>query len=97
MRDDTDIGGGRFPSTRRSAVLGTRSADPSERARSLDSLSAAYWKPVHTYVRARWRKSVEDAKDRRIEFLEGKLRRKDEVVPELMEEHIQLKTELGEP
>jgi RNA polymerase sigma-70 factor (ECF subfamily) len=26
-------------------------------------LSAAYWKPVHAYVRARWGKSDEDAKD----------------------------------
>ena len=42
-------------------------------------------------------KSVENAKDRKIEFLEGKLQRKNEVLSELMEEHVQLKKELGEP
>jgi transposase len=35
-------------------------------------------------------------KDRRIAFLEDKLRRKHEVLSELMEEHITLKKELGE-
>jgi transposase-like protein len=34
---------------------------------------------------------------RRIEALERKLRRKDEVLSELMEEHITLKKRLGEP
>ena len=37
-----------------------------------------------------------DTKDRRITFLEQKLQRKNEVLSELMEEHIQLKKELGE-
>ena len=37
-----------------------------------------------------------DAKDRRIAFLEEKLQRKNEVLSELMEEHIKLKKELGE-
>lgn len=32
----------------------------------------------------------------RIEFLEAKLRKKDEVLAELMEEHVQLKKNLGE-
>jgi transposase len=42
-------------------------------------------------------KSVEDAKDKKIEQLEAKLQRKNEVLGELMEEHVQLKKELGEP
>jgi transposase len=42
-------------------------------------------------------RSVEDAKDRMIEQLEAKLHRKNEVLGELMEEHVQLKKELGEP
>ena len=42
-------------------------------------------------------KSVEDAKERKIEQLEAKLQRKNEVLGELMEEHVQLKKELGEP
>ncbi len=40
---------------------------------------------------------AEDAKQRRIEQLEAKLQRKNEVLSELMEEHTQLKKELGEP
>ena len=42
-------------------------------------------------------KAVEDAKQRRIEQLEAKLLRKNEVLSELMEEHTKLKKELGEP
>ena len=42
-------------------------------------------------------KAVEDAKQRRIEQLEAKLQRKNEVLSELMEEHTKLKKELGEP
>jgi transposase len=41
-------------------------------------------------------KSVEDAKDRKIEQLEAKLVRKNEVVAEIMEAHTQLKKSLGE-
>ena len=37
-----------------------------------------------------------DAKDRKIEALEAKLRQKNEVVSELLEEHVQLKKELGD-
>jgi transposase-like protein len=38
----------------------------------------------------------EDSQTKRIGELEAKLRRKNEVLSELMEEHIQLKKELGE-
>ena len=41
-------------------------------------------------------KAVEDAKDHKIEQLEAKLHRKNEVLSELMEEHTLLKKELGE-
>jgi transposase len=41
-------------------------------------------------------KAVEDAKDQKIEKLQAKLQRKDAVLAELMEEHVQLKKELGE-
>ena len=65
MTDDTKIGGpgGRFPTTRRSAILGVQEGDAAERRRSFDTLVAAYWKPVYKYVRIKWRKSNEDAKD----------------------------------
>jgi transposase len=42
-------------------------------------------------------KAVEDAQQRKIEQLEAKVQRKNEVLAELMEEYTQLKKELGEP
>jgi transposase len=41
-------------------------------------------------------KAVEDAQQQKIEQLEAKLTRKNEVLAELMEEHTQLKKNLGE-
>lgn len=65
MTEDTRIGGtsGRFPATRWSAVLAARSRDPAERSRALDTIVAAYWKPIYKYIRIRWNKPNEDAKD----------------------------------
>ena len=37
------------------------------------------------------------AKDRKIEALQAKIQQKNEVVAELLQEHVQLKKELGEP
>jgi transposase-like protein len=42
-------------------------------------------------------KAEEDAKQRKIDALEAKVLRKNEVLAELLEEHTQLKKELGEP
>jgi transposase-like protein len=39
----------------------------------------------------------QDAQARKVEQLEAKLQKKNEVVAELLEEHVQLKKELGEP
>lgn len=63
--DDTGIGGsqGRFPTTRHSAVLAVRSEDAAERIRAFDSIVSFYWKPVYKYIRIKWHKSNEDAKD----------------------------------
>jgi RNA polymerase sigma factor (sigma-70 family) len=65
MVDDTVIGGqsDKFPLTRWSAIVAARSDDAAERSRSLEILIAAYWKPVYKYIRMRWRRSNEDAKD----------------------------------
>ncbi len=65
MPDDTLIGGpqDQFPRTRWSAILATRSANAAERQRSFEILIAAYWKPVYKYLRLKWSKSNEDAKD----------------------------------
>lgn len=61
-------GGFRFPTTRASALLGARSPDPAERARSADRIALAYWKPAYKYARVRWRLSPEDAEDAVQEF-----------------------------
>ena len=42
-------------------------------------------------------KAQEQSKELKISRLEEKLQRKNEVLAELMEEHVQLKKELGEP
>ena len=42
-------------------------------------------------------RAAEDAKDRKIQQLEAKIDRKNEVMAELMEAHTLLKKELGEP
>ena len=70
MADDTSMGGGsaRFPETRWSAIEAARSDDPAERQRALETLIAAYWKPVYKYVRVHWNRSNEDAKDLTQEF-----------------------------
>jgi len=39
----------------------------------------------------------DNAKDKKIEALEAKIQLKNEVVAELLQEHVQLKKELGEP
>ncbi|NUM74573.1 sigma-70 family RNA polymerase sigma factor [candidate division KSB1 bacterium] len=65
MPDDTFIGGSQdqFPLTRWSAIIAMRSPDAAERQRSREAIVTAYWKPVYKYLRLKWRKSNEDAKD----------------------------------
>jgi RNA polymerase sigma factor (sigma-70 family) len=52
-----------FPTTRSSLVAGVRSAEPAERARSLEAVVRAYWRAVYKHLRARWRMSRQDAED----------------------------------
>jgi len=54
---------GRFPLTRYSVVAAVRSGDAVERERALDTLIAAYWRPVYTHLRLRWGIEHEDARD----------------------------------
>jgi RNA polymerase sigma factor (sigma-70 family) len=70
MGRDTEVGGpsGSFPLTRGSVLLGVRSEDAGLRARALDALVAAYWKPIYKYLRVRWRTDHERAKDSTQEF-----------------------------
>jgi len=57
------MGDGKFPTTRYSAIHDLRNADAAVRARSLEILASAYWKPAYKYLRVRWTKSPEDARD----------------------------------
>ncbi|MGC2321451.1 MAG: hypothetical protein WA463_02365 [Terriglobales bacterium] len=68
-------GGGHFPATRWSAIEAARSPDPAERARALETLLAAYWKPVFKYIRLRWNRGFEDAQDLTQGFFAGLLER----------------------
>lgn len=55
--------GGGFPATRLSVVRGASSADAGVRQRALETLAAAYWKPVYKHIRLRSHRSAEDAED----------------------------------
>ncbi len=64
MIDDRSIqGGDRFPPTRWSVIDAARSSDEAERVRAMDTLCAAYWKPVYKYIRLRWNRPTDDAQD----------------------------------
>jgi RNA polymerase sigma factor (sigma-70 family) len=57
------MAGDQFPITRWSVIDAVKNADPAEQARALETLFAAYWKPVYKYVRLRWNRLAEDAQD----------------------------------
>jgi len=57
------MAGDQFPVTRWSVIDAVKSVDAAERARAMDTLFAAYWKPVYKYVRLRWNRPAEDAQD----------------------------------
>jgi DNA-directed RNA polymerase specialized sigma24 family protein len=63
--DDTVIGGAgdRFPATQWSAIAVLGSATGEERTRAFSIVIETYWKPVYKYVRLKWAKTNEDAKD----------------------------------
>ena len=62
---DTAIGGAAkaFPPTRRTMVDCLRSSEPAERERAADLLVEQYWKPLYKYLRLKWRRTNEEAKD----------------------------------
>jgi RNA polymerase sigma factor (sigma-70 family) len=59
---------GRFPTTRHSAILATRSTDTHERARAYETLLESYWKPSYKYIRWKWQATNEDSEDLTQEF-----------------------------
>jgi RNA polymerase sigma factor (sigma-70 family) len=56
-------GGDRFPQTRRSIIAAAQSIDAEERERAMESLCAAYWRPVYKYIRLRWNRPGDEAQD----------------------------------
>jgi RNA polymerase sigma factor (sigma-70 family) len=68
--------GGNFPATRWSAIEGARSYDPEERRRAFDRIVSVYWKPLYKYIRARHRRTAEDAQDLTQEFFGSLLDRR---------------------
>lgn len=52
-----------FPTTRGSALVAARSSDAAERRRGWDAIVAAYWRPCYAYLRLRWGRPEEDARD----------------------------------
>jgi len=69
------MSGGFFPPTRVSIVEAARSADVRERRRALETLVAAYWRPVYRHVRRKWGKSHEEAADLTQDFFADLLAR----------------------
>jgi RNA polymerase sigma factor (sigma-70 family) len=73
---DTAIGGAqdRFPETQLS-LLQAASAGGPVTAEALERIAALYWKPVYKFVRVKFRKSNEDAKDLTQSFFASALER----------------------
>ena len=59
---------GRFPTTRLSAIVATRSKDKELRARAYETLLENYWKPSYKYIRWKWQATNEDSEDLTQEF-----------------------------
>jgi DNA-directed RNA polymerase specialized sigma24 family protein len=57
------MGDHRFPVTRLSAIVAASSSNQEERSRAFEVLVSAYWMPVYKYVRIKWNKPSEDARD----------------------------------
>lgn len=62
-RSAQSMGNDRFPVTRVSAIVAASSTNQEERTRAFEVLISAYWMPVYKYVRIKWNKPGEDARD----------------------------------
>jgi RNA polymerase sigma factor (sigma-70 family) len=58
----------RFPPTRYSAIRALGSGERDVRRRALHALVDVYWKPVYKYIRLKWQRSGDDARDLTQEF-----------------------------
>lgn len=59
----------RFPATRLSVLLRIGDPDETTRTEAVSLLVAAYWRPIYTYLRLRWRLEPADAEDLTQSFL----------------------------
>jgi RNA polymerase sigma factor (sigma-70 family) len=57
------VGPDRFPATPWSAILRAGAPDTEARREALHKLLEMYWRPIYVYVRRKWGRSNEDAKD----------------------------------
>jgi RNA polymerase sigma factor (sigma-70 family) len=57
------VDGSAFPPTRYSVLEAARGEATPERARALETLFSAYWKPVYKYIRLKFHQSPADAQD----------------------------------
>jgi RNA polymerase sigma factor (sigma-70 family) len=71
---DTAIGGpgGQFPSTRVSLLEAATASVPTE---ALERVAALYWKPVYRFIRSKFHKDNEDAKDLTQSFFTSAIQR----------------------
>lgn len=58
----------KFPLTRHSILAAVQSDDPAEKSRALETITAAYWKPIYKHLRLRWELNSADAQDLTQEF-----------------------------
>ncbi|HJU64179.1 MAG TPA: sigma-70 family RNA polymerase sigma factor [Gemmatimonadaceae bacterium] len=65
----------RFPATRYSVVDAVRSDEEDVRARALETLTAAYWRPVYKYLRIKWNAVPQDAEDLTQDFFATALKK----------------------
>ncbi len=57
-----------FPLTRHSVVRAMADPDPAARVAAYEAIVRGYWRPVYAYIRLRWRRDAEDARDLTQEF-----------------------------
>lgn len=58
----------KFPLTRHSVIAAVQGSDAAERSRALETITAAYWKPIYKHLRLRWELNSADAQDLTQEF-----------------------------
>lgn len=68
MSQGTDFRAASFPTTRWSRLLADPAADSAAARQAFETLARRYWRPIAAYIRTRWAKSDEDARDAAQEF-----------------------------